>query len=148
MHHGRIGAAFLLIALPLAAFAQTPPPTGVAAPPSPALKEARKNMRTACASDGRHDLPYEDVDNLGAVGEAPYRRLMYLYSSSGNRAAMVRTYQRCAAVLERELGVGPGPATRMVYEQLAQPEQFLITAAMERARNSLETPSTLHSDQV
>jgi hypothetical protein len=53
MHHGRIGAAFLLIALPLAAFAQTTPPAGVAAPPSPALKEARKNMRAACAGDAQ-----------------------------------------------------------------------------------------------
>ena len=30
----------------------------------------------ARASDGKHDLPYEDVDALGAVENAPYRRLI------------------------------------------------------------------------
>jgi hypothetical protein len=53
MHHTRIGAASLLIALPLVAFAQTAPPTGVTAPPSPALKEAREKMRTTCAGDAQ-----------------------------------------------------------------------------------------------
>jgi RHS repeat-associated protein len=28
------------------------------------------------ASDGRYDLPYEDVNNLGATGDVPYRRLL------------------------------------------------------------------------
>jgi DNA-binding SARP family transcriptional activator len=80
--------------------------------------------------------------------EATYRRLMYLYGRSGNRAAMARTYQQCAAVLERELGVRPGPATRMAYERLMQSEQILTVAAMKRARNGLETPYALHSGQA
>jgi hypothetical protein len=52
MHHARLGAALLLIALPLAALAQTvatPPPP--AAPASPELKEARQKARAACAGD-------------------------------------------------------------------------------------------------
>jgi hypothetical protein len=53
MHHARIGAAFFLIALPLAAFSQTAPPTGVKAPPSPQLKEAREKMRATCAGDAQ-----------------------------------------------------------------------------------------------
>ncbi|HKM53948.1 MAG TPA: SpvB/TcaC N-terminal domain-containing protein, partial [Isosphaeraceae bacterium] len=32
--------------------------------------------QVARASDGKHDLPYEDVDALGATGNAPYRRLI------------------------------------------------------------------------
>ena len=32
--------------------------------------------QVARASDGKHDLPYEDVDALGATGDAPYRRLI------------------------------------------------------------------------
>ena len=60
-------------------------------------------VQVACASDGRHDLPYEDVDNLGAVGEAPYRRLI----------EESRTYYR-ADRLERILPLG-------VTEALALP---------------------------
>ena len=32
--------------------------------------------QVARASDGKHELPYEDVDALGATGNAPYRRLI------------------------------------------------------------------------
>jgi hypothetical protein len=59
MHHTTVGAALLLMALPLAALAQTaappvPPPAAAAPPPaspSPALREARMKMRAACAGD-------------------------------------------------------------------------------------------------
>ena len=53
-----------------------------------------------------------------SLHEVTYRHLMYLYAKSGNRTAAIRTYHTCAAVLERELGVGPASATRQVYEQL------------------------------
>ena len=52
--------------------------------------------------------------------ETVYRHLMRLYATSGNRAAIVRTYQRCTTVLERELGVGPASMTHQVYEHLMQ----------------------------
>ena len=54
MHPTKIGAALLVLALPLTALAQTTPPppsAAIAAPPSPALKEARLKMRAACAAD-------------------------------------------------------------------------------------------------
>ena len=38
------------------------------------VSEARK--QTSLASDGLHDLPYEDVDGVGAITSAPYRRLI------------------------------------------------------------------------
>jgi DNA-binding SARP family transcriptional activator len=46
------------------------------------------------------------------VHEATYRRLMRLHSRSGERARALRVYHTCATVLERELGVEPGPPTR------------------------------------
>ena len=52
--------------------------------------------------------------------EATYCHLMRLYAASGNRAAVVRTYQSCVAVLERELGVGASAATQQAYEQFVQ----------------------------
>ena len=54
MHLTKIGAALVILALPLTALAQTPPPPSAAtptAPPSPARKEARLKMRAACAAD-------------------------------------------------------------------------------------------------
>jgi DNA-binding SARP family transcriptional activator len=50
--------------------------------------------------------------------EDTYRRLMRLYALSGDRAGVLRTFHACATVLQRELDVGPSPATRRVYEQL------------------------------
>ena len=45
---------------------------------------------------------------------------MRLYAVSGDRAAAVPTYHTCSSVLERELGVKPGWATREAYAQLVQ----------------------------
>jgi predicted ATPase/DNA-binding SARP family transcriptional activator len=48
--------------------------------------------------------------------EETYRDLMRLYAQSGDRASVSRTYRTCVTVLERELGVEPGPATVQAYE--------------------------------
>ncbi len=56
--------------------------------------------------------------------EASYRRLMRLYALIGDRARALRTYHRCATVLERELDVEPGPATRGLYERLLAANQI------------------------
>ena len=59
----------------------------------------------------------------------------------------MRIYHNCVAVLERELAVEPGPATRQVYELLIhteQPGRFMI---VKRSVNDLETPYAIHSEQ-
>ena len=55
MHPTKIGAALVILALPLTALAQTPAPSAATptAPPSPARKEARLKMRAACAADAQ-----------------------------------------------------------------------------------------------
>ncbi len=50
--------------------------------------------------------------------EETHRRLIRLYALSGDRAAALRAYHACATILQRELDVEPGPATREVYERL------------------------------
>jgi DNA-binding SARP family transcriptional activator/predicted ATPase len=50
--------------------------------------------------------------------EAIYCHLMRLHALNGDRAAALRAYHACAAILQRELDVEPGPATREVYERL------------------------------
>ncbi len=56
------------------------------------------------------------------VHEATYRRLMRLHSRSGERARALRVFHTCSTVLERELGVEPGPHTRELYAELLRLE--------------------------
>ena len=55
---------------------------------------------------------------LQPLDEAGYCTLMLLQADLGDRAAAVSTYHHCASVLERELGVQPGPATRQAFRRL------------------------------
>ena len=59
---------------------------------------------------------------LDPLQEATYRHLMRLYAARGDRGAISRTYQTCAAVLKCELAVQPALATRKTYEQLMRAE--------------------------
>ena len=79
--------------------------------------------------------------------EASYRHLMRLYANSGNRAAAVRAYQNCVVVLERELAVEPGPATRQVYEQLLQSEAPRPYTIIQRNRSGLDAFDASHAKQ-
>lgn len=72
--------------------------------------------------------------------EATYRHLMRLHAVNGERATAIRTYHICATVLERELAVEPGRATREVYEQLLQKEAPTVSAAAPSAALVTEVP--------
>lgn len=50
--------------------------------------------------------------------EAAYYHLMRLHALNNDRVAAIRVYHTCASILERELGVSPGAATRELYEGL------------------------------
>ena len=50
--------------------------------------------------------------------EGTYRHLMRLHALNGDRARALHAYHTCATVLQRELGVEPGPETREAYERL------------------------------
>ena len=52
---------------------------------------------------------------LDELDEALHRRLIVLYGTLGDRAAVERQYERCVIVLERELGVPPLPETHDAY---------------------------------
>jgi DNA-binding SARP family transcriptional activator len=64
--------------------------------------------------------------------EESHRLLMQLCRASGDRARAVRAYHVCATALERELGIGPSPETRAVYESLVA----TAPAGTSRARPS------------
>ncbi|WP_425861396.1 ATP-binding protein [Arthrobacter sp. TWP1-1] len=60
----------------------------------------------------RRRLQLEPLEEVG------YQKLMELQSAAGDAAAAVRTYHRCSATLEQELGVAPGPHTRALARSL------------------------------
>lgn len=87
---------------------------------------------------------------LDPLAEVGYRTLMELQAASGDRAAAMTTYHRCAAVLETELGVAPGAATTRLFDNLlgeqpaAAPRHERVRAAVpvligrERERGELQ----------
>jgi class 3 adenylate cyclase len=50
--------------------------------------------------------------------ETGYRLLMQAHALAGNRAEAIRTYERCARVLQDELGVDPDPQTTALRDGL------------------------------
>ena len=52
------------------------------------------------------------------VCEAMHRQVMELCAHSGDRAAAVRQYERCAALLNQEVGVSPAPETVALLRSL------------------------------
>lgn len=57
------------------------------------------------------------------LAEDVHRRLIDLYAAAGNRSAALRQFERCTAILERELGVRPLPETRAAYESALHDRQ-------------------------
>jgi DNA-binding SARP family transcriptional activator/predicted ATPase len=57
---------------------------------------------------------------LDALGEPVHARLMLLHAWRGERAAAIRRYRECAAVLDRELGVRPLARTTALYQAIVE----------------------------
>jgi DNA-binding SARP family transcriptional activator/predicted ATPase len=73
----------------------------------------------------RHDPLYENG----------YRMLMQLYALNHDRASALRTYQACAGVLQRELGVEPEQATREIYDRLLNASTSFPETLQDSDRN-------------
>jgi ATP/maltotriose-dependent transcriptional regulator MalT/DNA-binding SARP family transcriptional activator len=50
--------------------------------------------------------------------EDAHRLAFRIYAAQGNRAGLVRQYQRCVEVLEREINTTPSPQTEALYQDL------------------------------
>jgi LuxR family transcriptional regulator, maltose regulon positive regulatory protein len=50
--------------------------------------------------------------------EDAYRLALRIFAAQGNRAALVRQYQRCVEILEREINSPPSPQTQALYQEL------------------------------
>ena len=58
---------------------------------------------------------------LDPYRETSYVQLMRLHMSQGNRAAALRAYEQCRAILADDLGVTPSPQTEAAYREVLRP---------------------------
>ncbi len=58
--------------------------------------------------------------SIDPLQEVVHRALMRLYARQARRAAAMRQYQVCAAVLQRELGVAPEPETTQLSRDVVR----------------------------
>ncbi|HEY3227848.1 MAG TPA: tetratricopeptide repeat protein [Roseiflexaceae bacterium] len=89
---------------------------------------------------------YLAIDDLA---EEIHRQLITLYAAAGDRSAALRQYERCSAMLERELGVSPLPETHAVYMAVRDgrsPLQPPQEAAPARLASSIQSAETLLPD--
>ncbi len=77
--------------------------------------------------------------------ELTHRRLVLLHAWSGRRAEAVRRYERCAQLLERELGVVPMDETTAAYEAVlaGHPPPPPTPPAADVVSHSAPRPSSL-----
>ena len=84
-------------------------------------------------------LEYADrVLRCDVARERTHRHMMLLYYLVGDRTAALRQYQRCAEILERELGVKPTRSTVALWEQIRQDRLRGATLASAGTQGELE----------
>ena len=62
----------------------------------------------------------EKILQTDSCWEKAYQLQLICYGEAKNSVMLTRTYQRCLAVLDQELGVKPSPRTRELYERYNQ----------------------------
>jgi len=67
------------------------------------------------------------------LSESAYRRVMRLWYLLGDRSAALAAFERCAAVLKREMGVEPLPQTRELLRLIERGEPLTPSSPMPRA---------------
>lgn len=77
---------------------------------------------------------------LDTLNEEAHRLLMKLFERTGQRHLAIRQFQECQRVLQAELGVTPGPATRALYEAIIS-DEFASKPQMPTERIKIEKPA-------
>ncbi len=70
---------------------------------------------------------------LDPLHEPAQRQLMVLYAHAGQQAAALRQYQKCVALLDKELGLAPAEETTKLYEDIK-------ARRLEQPKVPIETP--------
>lgn len=87
-----------------------------------AIEAIATTLRDHCATGSRDEAIQSALRllTIDSLQESVYRTLMRLYVESGRRALALRSYEACAALLRRELGVEPEEETRALYRQIVR----------------------------
>lgn len=78
-------------------------------------------LARCCEQQGNYDTGIEyglRSLRIDPARERTHRQLMRLRARVGDRTGALRQYERCAEVLDRELGVRPATATQRLHEQI------------------------------
>ncbi len=102
------------------------------------LSEAAREFQTAIGYARR-------LLQADPLSEDAYRKLMSLYAEIGDRANVVRVYQTCVAVLQRELDTEPSATTRELFERLRHQEKIVERAITPRVQHKSNLPVPLTS---
>ena len=87
--------------------------------------------------------------DLDSLDEAGHVRLMDLYARSGDRAAALRQYRLCVAILDRELGVAPLASTSQRYEAIRDADELAEASRCARpGAGSEPSGSERHGEPV
>ena len=88
---------------------------------------------------------------LNPLDERAHRRLIQVHAAAGDRAAALRAYEACRAVLEKELGVRPEPETEAVAERIrtapSQPREARRRGTSPPPHALLEGPLVGRADE-
>lgn len=95
--------------------------------------EAAGDLAAAAATAGRR------ID-LDPLDEGAHVRRMELLAAIGDRAAALRQYRACVAVLERELGVAPLAETTARYEAIRDAPPAVVPAVVPAAAAAKRAP--------
>jgi predicted ATPase/DNA-binding SARP family transcriptional activator len=116
----------------------------------PIREELRQNLLVALerlvllleeAGDYRSAIRYaQRLLHIEPLQEASYVQLMRLHALSGDRAGLLRVYQSCVSILERELGVEPSAATQDVYKHFLKTDASAPPALLQPAEATSLSP--------
>ncbi len=90
-----------------------------------AYLQALRNLAGLRMNDARHEealILLHRALELDPLQEQGHLDAMRCYAALGNRAGVMRQYRQLEAVLQQELGIGPDPAIKALYEELVMSE--------------------------
>lgn len=109
--------------------------------------EALADLVYAEMERGNHDRAISHAQRYlatDALAEDVHRTLIEIYTATGDRTAAIQQYERCAEILERELGVRPLPETHATFraarEQVRLPRTAPTTEPRWTTLSTLDVP--------
>ncbi len=86
-----------------------------------AYLQALRHLAGLRMNDGRYEAALNLLNQalaLDPLQEQVHLDAMRCYAALGNRAGVARQYRQLEEILQQELGIGPEPAVRVVYEEM------------------------------